>query len=155
MVKTKNGIKLPTTFRSGRFDEWKAKSRVSLPRVGEAENAMIRHKGMGRRFKHNKIIVARPLDKLRGDHEGTISISTDSRTSTRKKAAAEAAAFSDSPSLKAKKPGVRWSRKPCHCQEVVGLSRPRSYAKVQALAVTSMMSCGTTRCQRGSFRQTI
>ena len=71
MVRTESGTKLPATFRSGRFDEWKSKSRVSLPRVGETENSS-RSKAFGqggRRFKHNKIVVAKPLDKLRGDYE--------------------------------------------------------------------------------------
>ncbi len=72
MVRTESGTKLPATFRSGRFDEWKSKSRVSLPRVGETENASSRSKVFrqgGRRFKHNKVVVAKPLDKLRGDYE--------------------------------------------------------------------------------------
>ncbi|KAH9978704.1 P-loop containing nucleoside triphosphate hydrolase protein [Lactifluus volemus] len=37
MVKTESGTKLPATYRSGRFDEWRNKARVSLPRIGEAE----------------------------------------------------------------------------------------------------------------------
>ncbi|KAF9528456.1 ATP-dependent RNA helicase DBP10 [Crepidotus variabilis] len=72
MVKTESGTKLPATFRSGRFDEWKSKSRVSLPRIGETENTSTRSKGPsagGRRFKHHKMEDAKPLDKFRGDYE--------------------------------------------------------------------------------------
>ena len=72
MVKTESGTKLPATYRSGRFDEWKAKMRVCLPRVGEAE---AEGKGprpgiqVGRRFKHNKVVEAKPLDKLQTDYD--------------------------------------------------------------------------------------
>lgn len=73
MVRTENGTRLPATFRSGRFDEWKSKSRVSLPQIGEAENSSIetqKHIKPGvRRFKHNRIVAPRPLDKLSKDYE--------------------------------------------------------------------------------------
>lgn len=73
MVRTENGTKLPATFRSGRFDEWKSKSRVSLPRNGETENASRGSKKPmgpgGHRFKHHKIVAAKPLDKLSTDYE--------------------------------------------------------------------------------------
>jgi hypothetical protein len=36
MVRAESGVKLPASYRSGRFDEWRAKARVSLPRVGDA-----------------------------------------------------------------------------------------------------------------------
>lgn len=70
MVRTENGTRLPATFRSGRFDEWKNKSRVSLPKIGEAENTSYGRKtNGGQRFKHNKIVEAKPLDKLSTDYE--------------------------------------------------------------------------------------
>ncbi|EPQ57229.1 DEAD-domain-containing protein, partial [Gloeophyllum trabeum ATCC 11539] len=71
LVKTESGVRLPATYRSGRFDEWKAKSKVHLPRVGEAELETARNKGNfgGRRFKHNKVTAAKPLDKLSKDYE--------------------------------------------------------------------------------------
>ncbi|PFH51505.1 hypothetical protein AMATHDRAFT_2962 [Amanita thiersii Skay4041] len=70
MVKTENGTKLPATYRSGRFDEWRSKSRVSLPRVGEAENPRrpIMNIG-GKKWKHTKIIPSKPLDRLRSDYD--------------------------------------------------------------------------------------
>jgi ATP-dependent RNA helicase DDX54/DBP10 len=65
MVRTENGTRLPATFRSGRFDEWKSKSRVTLPQIGEAENSSTGTKKYGvRRFQHNKIVAPKPLDKL-------------------------------------------------------------------------------------------
>ncbi|KAJ7462343.1 ATP-dependent RNA helicase DBP10 [Mycena galericulata] len=73
LVKTENGTRLPATYRSGRFDEWKAKSRITLPKVGEAENEgthRARPSGIGgQRFRHNKIVSAKPLDKLAKDYE--------------------------------------------------------------------------------------
>ncbi|KAI0675232.1 DEAD-domain-containing protein [Trametes maxima] len=73
MVKTESGAKLPATYRSGRFDEWKAKSRVSIPRVGEAEDEGPRRGGAhgpgGRKYRHKQVVAAKPLDKLRGDYE--------------------------------------------------------------------------------------
>lgn len=73
LVKTENGTRLPATYRSGRFDEWKAKSRVSLPKVGEAESEGIRGRRSsgpgGRTFRHNKVVSAKPLDKFSNDYE--------------------------------------------------------------------------------------
>lgn len=74
LVRTENGTRLPASYRSGRFDEWKAKSRVTLPKVGEAEGEA---RGGGRRgagpggrsFRHNKVASAKPLDKLSTDYE--------------------------------------------------------------------------------------
>jgi ATP-dependent RNA helicase DDX54/DBP10 len=37
LVKTESGARLPASFRSGVYDEWRAKSRMSMPRVGEKE----------------------------------------------------------------------------------------------------------------------
>ncbi|KAH9858801.1 DEAD-domain-containing protein [Lenzites betulinus] len=72
MVKTESGAKLPATYRSGRFDEWKAKSRVSIPRVGEAEDDGPRRGGAGpggRKYRHTKVVAGKPLDRLRTDYE--------------------------------------------------------------------------------------
>ncbi|KAF8588660.1 ATP-dependent RNA helicase DBP10 [Ramaria rubella] len=67
LVRTESGTRLPATYRSGRFDEWKANNRTSLPRVGEAESENVSNKrsfGGGRKFKHMKVTEAKPLDKL-------------------------------------------------------------------------------------------
>ncbi|KAF7315632.1 ATP-dependent RNA helicase DBP10 [Mycena indigotica] len=65
LVKTENGTRLPATYRSGRFDEWKAKTRQSVPRVGEAEHeGSSRRSSNGQRFRHNAMPEAKPLDKL-------------------------------------------------------------------------------------------
>lgn len=76
LVKTESGARLPATYRSGRFDEWKAKNRTFLPKVGEAEAEGSRGRlggsgggGAGRRFKHQGTTTAKPLDKLRTDYE--------------------------------------------------------------------------------------
>ncbi|CAL1706916.1 unnamed protein product [Somion occarium] len=76
LVKTESGQKLPATYRSGRFDEWKAKSRVSLPKVGELESESVHRRGGfgpgGRKWKHNQVVEAKPLDKLSKDYERKI-----------------------------------------------------------------------------------
>ncbi|KIK67386.1 hypothetical protein GYMLUDRAFT_37499 [Collybiopsis luxurians FD-317 M1] len=73
LVKTESGMKLPASYRSGRFDEWKAKTHSSLPRVGEAEEVGTRPRQLagpgGRRFKHHKITESKPLDKFSKDYE--------------------------------------------------------------------------------------
>ncbi|TBU33897.1 ATP-dependent RNA helicase DBP10 [Dichomitus squalens] len=73
LVKTESGVKLPVTYRSGRFDEWKAKTHMSLPKVGEAEPENARggggHGPGGRKYRHKQVVAAKPLDKLRGDYE--------------------------------------------------------------------------------------
>lgn len=37
LVRSESGQKLPASFKSGVFDEWRSKQRISLPKVGEAE----------------------------------------------------------------------------------------------------------------------
>ncbi|KAH8827988.1 P-loop containing nucleoside triphosphate hydrolase protein [Flagelloscypha sp. PMI_526] len=74
MVKTENGVRLPASYRSGRFDEWKSKMRVSLPKVGEQEaggaQTHWQQRGSGgKKFKHNKVTFAKPLDKFGKDYE--------------------------------------------------------------------------------------
>ena len=68
IVKTESGARLPASYRSGRFDEWKAKNKTTLPRIGEAEHERASNSGGGRpgagrgRFKHNSIVQGKPLD---------------------------------------------------------------------------------------------
>lgn len=69
MVKTESGAKLPASYRSGRFDEWKAKNRTSLPRVGEVENGGPSRSHGGRKYLHNKVVAAKGLDKLSTTYE--------------------------------------------------------------------------------------
>lgn len=71
LVKTESGTKLPASYRSGRYDEWKSKTRSSLPRVGEAETPGRQSTFLGgrRKFKHTKTTPAKPLDKQRSDYE--------------------------------------------------------------------------------------
>lgn len=71
LVRTENGTRLPATYRSGRFDEWKSKSRISLPKIGEAEPELSRRGSStgGKRFKHNKVVTAKPLDRLSKDYD--------------------------------------------------------------------------------------
>ena len=72
MVKTESGVKLPASYRSGRFDEWRAKARVSLPRVGEAITET--RPPNRKRFKHASITPAKPLDKLAKNYERKVRV---------------------------------------------------------------------------------
>lgn len=70
IVKTESGARLPATYRSGRFDEWKQKTHAHIPRVGEAEQeGTKRFAGGNKRFKHQSVTPAKPLDKLNKDYE--------------------------------------------------------------------------------------
>ncbi|KAJ9112383.1 hypothetical protein QFC19_000804 [Naganishia cerealis] len=64
IIRTESGARLPISYKSGRFEEWKAKKRVSLPKIGEEEGDLAgRVGGMGdKRYRHNKTYDAKPLD---------------------------------------------------------------------------------------------
>ena len=70
LIKTENGTRLPATYRSGRFDEWKKSSGVRLPRVGEEE---LNNRGSqvkdGKIYKHQKVTEAKPLDPKQVGYE--------------------------------------------------------------------------------------
>ena len=67
LVKTESGVKLPATYRTGRFDEWKSKNRKSLPRVGETESN--RAEQTGKRYLHKRVSEPKQLDKAHGNYE--------------------------------------------------------------------------------------
>ncbi|EJD52781.1 DEAD-domain-containing protein [Auricularia subglabra TFB-10046 SS5] len=72
IIKTESGTRLPATYRTGRFEEWKKATRTALPRVGEQENKDspgAGARGFGKRFKHTKIMPSKPLDRLSKDFE--------------------------------------------------------------------------------------
>ncbi|KAJ8076490.1 ATP-dependent RNA helicase dbp10 [Marasmius tenuissimus] len=74
LVKTENGARLPASYRSGRFEEWKAKTRMNLPRVGEEEGPGSRKPNNGQKYRHNRITAAKPLDRLRGDYDKKVRV---------------------------------------------------------------------------------
>lgn len=72
MIRTESGTKLPATYRSGRFDSWKQKTRVKLPRAGEQELQPRGQPGegaAGRFFKHRSQMEAQPLDPRHINYE--------------------------------------------------------------------------------------
>lgn len=71
IIKTESGARLPATYRSGRFDEWKNKKRIALPRIGEAEGDMARsaEKTDSRKYRHNQTPEAKPLDRQSTTYE--------------------------------------------------------------------------------------
>lgn len=64
IIRTESGARLPMSYKSGRFEEWKQKKRVTLPKIGEAEGDLAgRVGGLGdKRYRHNKVFDAKPLD---------------------------------------------------------------------------------------------
>ena len=82
IIKTESGARLPATYRTGRFDEWKKQHRTNLPRLGEEEatggGGRVFGRGGGgarggaaggKRFKHMSTKTAKPLDKLSMSYE--------------------------------------------------------------------------------------
>ena len=76
LIRSETGLKLPASYRSGRFDEWQREQQVALPHVGQDESAMpattrrmaasVQRGGPhrpGRRF-HTQTKAPKPLDKL-------------------------------------------------------------------------------------------
>lgn len=66
LIRSESGAKLPASFKSGAFDDWKKKSRVYVPRVGERELSSTskggRWSGEDRRFKHKGNKAAEGMD---------------------------------------------------------------------------------------------
>ncbi|KZT57736.1 DEAD-domain-containing protein [Calocera cornea HHB12733] len=101
ILKTESGARLPATYRSGRFDEWKTKNKTSLPRIGEAEpeNARRGHSSAGnKKFRHQKTTEAKPLDPKHVNYERKLR-------QTKKKEGASEPPDAASPSKKGGKPG--------------------------------------------------
>ena len=67
LIKTESGVKLPVTYRSGRFEEWKSKNRKNLPRVGETESSRVGR--IGKRYLHTKLVEPKQLDKAHVNYE--------------------------------------------------------------------------------------
>lgn len=85
IIRTESGTKLPASFRSGRFDEWRKKQRMDLPKVGEREDDKVvgtarglagvkfGHQGGGSGqggYRHKMVKEAkRPSDRLAKDYK--------------------------------------------------------------------------------------
>jgi ATP-dependent RNA helicase DDX54/DBP10 len=64
LIRTESGARLPASYRSGKFEEWKQKKRTSIPRVGEAEDANSKPMfGAGKRWKHKGVQTSKAFDK--------------------------------------------------------------------------------------------
>lgn len=81
LVKTETGNKLPITYRSGRFDEWKAKNKKGIPKVGETEGPQAKNTVFGgKKWKHTKVQSPKPLDKLSIGYERKMHLSKKKHT---------------------------------------------------------------------------
>lgn len=55
LVRSESGQKLPASFKSGVFDEWRKKQRISVPKIGEAELKGKTVQGLGageKKYRH-------------------------------------------------------------------------------------------------------
>ncbi|RKP23085.1 NUC160 domain-containing protein [Syncephalis pseudoplumigaleata] len=67
MVRTESGALISATYKSGRFTEWQAKTKISIPRTGEQELAGGK---VGRkRYRHNKVEAPKEVDRLHVAYE--------------------------------------------------------------------------------------
>ncbi|KAI0520919.1 P-loop containing nucleoside triphosphate hydrolase protein [Xylaria bambusicola] len=74
-VRGESGVKIASTFQSGRFERWKKEQRVGrLPRIGEAErrgpgsSGATTILGGGARYKHKQEKAPKAADKYRDDY---------------------------------------------------------------------------------------
>lgn len=70
LIRTESGLKLPASFRSGRFDEWRREQRVDMPKVGSREEeSPVNARGAPgvqdgkRQFRHNKTYEPKIVDR--------------------------------------------------------------------------------------------
>ena len=76
MIRTESGLKMPASFRSGRYDQWRKEQHVDMPRVGEQEKnlpASVRRVASslgdrGRNFRHKQNKAPKPLDPKQKDY---------------------------------------------------------------------------------------
>ncbi|CAD6897590.1 unnamed protein product [Tilletia controversa] len=79
LIRTESGARLPASFRSGRWEEWKKEKRVEMPKVGERELERSAGGGGGgggpssssggKTFRHTSMKAPKPLDKLSKDYD--------------------------------------------------------------------------------------
>ncbi|CAI2190966.1 18209_t:CDS:2, partial [Funneliformis geosporum] len=70
LITTESGIKIPATYKSGRFKEWQQHNKLQIPRMGEKE---LPNKNLNmKRYRHNKITTPKPLDPLSKNYEKKI-----------------------------------------------------------------------------------
>ncbi|KAJ8100730.1 P-loop containing nucleoside triphosphate hydrolase protein [Lipomyces tetrasporus] len=71
MIRGENGVRLPSSYKSGRFESWKQANRKNGQRVGDMENVADSGQSMppSRRFKHKLVKAPKPADRLRDDYK--------------------------------------------------------------------------------------
>lgn len=68
-IRGENGQKIPASFRSGRFDAWKASHKTSVPRVGTIETTSAKtNLPQGKRYQYNSVKAPKAADKARDDY---------------------------------------------------------------------------------------
>ncbi|KAK0555548.1 ATP-dependent RNA helicase dbp10 [Tilletia horrida] len=78
IIRTESGTRLPASFRSGRWEEWKREKRLDMPKVGEQELERGSAGGGGggssgkKSFRHTKMQAPKPLDKFAKDYDAKL-----------------------------------------------------------------------------------
>ncbi|KAK4054105.1 ATP-dependent RNA helicase dbp10 [Microbotryomycetes sp. JL201] len=70
LIKSESGQKLPASFRSGVFDDWKKKQRIHVPKVGEQEIKGRTTMGREKRFRHKAGVPRDDGEKRKGRRVG-------------------------------------------------------------------------------------
>lgn len=88
IIRTESGGKLPASFKSGSFDDWKKKQKVYMPKVGEAElrdRQLPNASGPGnKRYRHNQVSMGRPVN-AKPKHDGKGGVFGDEHRKASKK----------------------------------------------------------------------
>jgi ATP-dependent RNA helicase DDX54/DBP10 len=70
LIRTESGQKLSATYKSGKYDEWASRTKIKMPKVGEAENTGSgRSFGQRTKYRHQKTTAPKQLDKFHKDYD--------------------------------------------------------------------------------------
>lgn len=72
MIRTESGTLISASFKSGRFEDWSKKTKLSLPRSGEQELSTARNAMAQKRYRHTAAKEAKPLDPKAIDYESKL-----------------------------------------------------------------------------------
>ncbi|KAG5518743.1 hypothetical protein PMAC_002712 [Pneumocystis sp. 'macacae'] len=76
MIKGESGVRIPATYKTGRYTIWKNSKKITQQKTGEIENyencTVTKNSHIntsGRRYKHNKLQAPKTPDKYRDDYK--------------------------------------------------------------------------------------
>lgn len=69
LITTESGARMPASYRSGRFQDWKKTNRIVFPKLGETEPASTFKRSTTSQYRHTAMAEAKPLDPLSTTYE--------------------------------------------------------------------------------------